>query len=408
MGLGKQLEKIQIGNAVQREEQERYLTQISELCRQRLMGYADSFAQLARSISTEEGEYIPDRMAFLENCRARENRLVLCSHLDEVSRIMSRVAGEAFSYSPMAEKEKRLLLKMLREEGYHGEGICYLSVGNDQRAVGILMRTDKSTGKMAENVADMLTVLLHRRMRLSAASPCLVDNRLRSFFFVEEPKFIVLTGYAKVVKQKEKISGDNYSFLESEQGRLTMLLSDGTGSGEKAGRDSGRVLDLMEKILESGFSLESAVKMVNSALFARNEDSNHPTLDICSFDLYSGVCDFCKVGGAASFLKRDKNVEEISICSLPLGIFRNPEAQIEQREVQAGDYVIMMSDGVLDAFGEKNYEEAFIPIISELAECNPAEMAERLLHQAFLACGGYIYDDMTILVAGVWENNRIS
>ena len=390
----------------QKEEKWEEQVQVSELCKRRLVGYADSFAQLARSMTGEFETTGADRISFLEDRRSWENRQVLCSHLNEVSKIMSRVAREAFSYTPMEERNRRLLQRMLREEGYEGEGICYLPVGRDRKAVGILLRTDKSGGKMAESIADMLTVLLHRQMCLSAASPCLVDNRQRSFFFVEEPGYIVLTGYAKAVKENETVSGDNYSFLESEQGRLVMLLSDGTGSGEKAGRDSGRVLDLMEKLLEAGFSVESAVQMVNSAWFARNEDSNHPTLDICSFDLYEGAVDISKVGGALSFLKREDHVEQIAIQNLPLGIFQSMEMQTEHRKLRDGDYLIMLSDGVLDAFGTLHYEETICEILEQLSESNPGELAEKLLHHAVLACGGHIHDDMTILVAGMWENGH--
>ena len=67
---------------------------------------------------------------------------------------------------------------------------------------------------------------------------------------------------------------------------MTILLSDGTGSGEKACADSGKVLDLMEKMLEAGFGMETAINMVNSAVLSRGEQSNHPTLDICSLDSF--------------------------------------------------------------------------------------------------------------------------
>ena len=110
--------------------------------------------------------------------------------------------------------------------------------------------------------------------------------------------------------------------LESEKGRLLLLLSDGTGAGEDASRGSGRVLDLMEKMLEAGFDTEESVNMLNSALYAQNEEEDHPTVDICSLDLYSGECEICKVGGAATFLKESGRTECIGGESLPLGIFQ--------------------------------------------------------------------------------------
>lgn len=53
------------------------------------------------------------------------------------------------------------------------------------------------------------------------------------------------------------------------KGKLILLLSDGTGSGEDASRGSGRVMDLMEKMLEAGFGTEASVNLLNSALYAQ-------------------------------------------------------------------------------------------------------------------------------------------
>jgi len=199
------------------------------------------------------------------------------------------------------------------------------------------------------------------------------------------------------------ISGDNYAFLESERGKLNILLSDGTGSGEKAGRDSGKVLDLMDKMLEAGYDVSNALSLINAALYAKGEDGNHPTLDMCSLDLHMGKCDFYRVGGAVSFLKRGKMAEPIEAGNLPLGIFQQVEVQPIYRQLRDGDYLIMVSDGVVDAFGEDNYEVSMVNAIAAIQDRNPGEMAERLLRMTLRTAGGRIRDDMTIGVIGIWE-----
>ena len=161
----------------------------------------------------------------------------------------------------------------------------------------------------------------------------------------------------------------------------------------------------MEKMLEAGYSIKTALNLINSALYVKEEDNNHPTIDVCNLDLYQGKCEFYKVGGAVSFLKRGEEVEAVSVGSLPLGIFRNIEAERISRTLKDGDYLIMMSDGVLDAFGEDDDEDTLRHAISEITEQNPGEIAEKLLHLAIHACEGHIGDDMTIIVVGVWENS---
>lgn len=183
------------------------------------------------------------------------------------------------------------------------------------------------------------------------------------------------------------------------------MISDGTGSGEQAAENSGHVLDLMEKLLEAGYDPEAAVEMVNTALFVTGEDRNHPTLDVCSMNLYSGECEFRKVGGAAAFLKREEEVKMIAEGNLPLGVFQQTKIQPISINLKNGDYLFMMSDGVIDAFSGQGYENAVCRAIADMQEQNPGELAERLLRIALIAAGGRVRDDMTIAVIGVWENN---
>ncbi len=389
-----------------RKKEEQYSAQISDLCRQKLLGYAQTFQELAKSF---DGEFVAtgsDRQGLLDARKSWESRQVICSNLNEVAQIMTEMAREVFHYQPLEERKRRMLMHALRAEGIIMENICYIPNAAGKRALGITMYTEKKGGRSAQEVADMLSVLLKQQFEVSISSPYLIDQTSRSYIFVGEARFIALTGFAKVMKENESISGDNYSLLESERGRLTVILSDGTGSGEKAWEDSERELDFIEKMLEAGYGIQTAVNLVNSALFARGEEQNHPTLDICDIDLYEGKCEFCKVGGAASFLKRENTVELLEAGSLPLGIFQSVQTQVIPKDLNSGDYLIMMSDGVLDALGENDYEEAMSNAILEMTEQNPKTIAEKLLQMAIYAGGGHIMDDMTILVVGVWDKRR--
>lgn len=383
---------------------------VPELCRQKLLHYAESFQELARSLERDAEESAPesDRQKVLERRKSVENRMLISHNLCEVADIMRQLADELFCCRPMEERYRKQLLHALRAESIYADHFCYLTEKTDDtRAISMTLHTDIKGGRKASQVADMLSVLLNRPLQLSAASPYLVDREPHSFVFMEEARFVVLTGFCKVTKENETVSGDHYSILESEKGRMTLILSDGTGSGERASRDSEKVLDLMEKLLEAGYDTDAAVNMVNVAFFAGEGEYSHPTLDICDLNLYDGKGSFCKVGGAASFIKRGVHVEQISRGSLPLGIFGSVETVRMERQLQDGDYVILMTDGVLEAIGEEDCGEALEERIARMEETSPREMAERLLEMALRSCGGHIRDDMTVLVAGIWENAAV-
>lgn len=385
------------------EESEIRTAQVSDLCRRRLLNYADSFYELARSYDREFCPGEEDRQTVLSERRLWENRQILKSHLNEMAKIMTEVACEVLCYRPMEDKKKRLIVRAMHEEGIRVENPCYISWDDGNESVVLTMSTEKRAGASAEEAADMISVLLDRRLQLSASSPFVIDRNPQSFILEKEARFLALTGFARAIKENETVSGDNYAVLEAERGRLTVMLSDGTGSGEQAGKDSEQVLDLTEKFLEAGYSTDAAVKMINTALFAMGEDKNHPTLDICEIDLYSGSCELRKVGGAATFLKREREIEQLSESNLPLGIFQQAQLQPIQRGLRDGDYLVMVSDGVVDAFEELDYENTMCAVLAEMKEQNPGELADKLLREALIAAGGRIKDDMTVGVIGIWE-----
>ena len=388
-------------------EYELETAQVSEICRRKLLNYADGFYELAKSY---EQEYAPgeweDKRELLSYKRVWENRQILKDHLNEMARIMTEVACEVLLITPMEDKKKKVLVRAMREEGISVNQPSYMTDEEGHHSIVLTMHTEKQARFSAEDAADMISVLLNRRLQLSCASPLLIEREPHSFILEEEPMYVALTGFAKATREGETVSGDNYSVLEEKTGKLTVILSDGTGSGEKAGQDSDRVLDLMEKLLEAGYDINAAIGMINTALYTLGEDTNHPTMDVCNIDLYRGSCELRKAGGAATFLKKATGTEQLIEGTLPLGIFQQIETQPIHRKLEDGDYVIMMSDGVVDAFQNLAYEDALCDAISKMQEQNPGELANHILSAAVLACGGKIMDDMTVGVVGVW-NSRI-
>lgn len=385
------------------KNKELHTAQISDLCRRKLLNYADTFYELARSYDGEFFSSSEDKQSILTDRKLWENRQVIKSHLNEMAKIMSSVASEVMCYRAMEDRKRRMLIQKMREEGIRVENPCYVPGDDGRETVVLTMSTDKRSGMSAEEAADMISVLLDRRLQLSMTSPYVIEKEPHSYVLEETAKYLVLTGFSRVTKESETISGDNYAVVEAEKGRLTVMLSDGTGSGEQAGKDSGQVLDLMEKLLEAGYDMDAAINMVNTALFATGEDQKHPTLDLCDIDLYQGSCQLLKVGSAAAFLKHGDSVEILTTGNLPLGIFQRVETLPMHKQLHDGDYLVMVTDGVVDAFSAEGYEDGFRRVVADIDSQNPGDIAEKLLRIAICKSGGRIRDDMTVGVIGIWN-----
>lgn len=382
------------------------VTIIPEYGRQKLLGYAESFQDLAELFEEDKAEILPedkDRQEYLWQKKLCESRGLLAEHLKEMANIMSNVAKEAYQYHPIGERKYRQVAHCLKDAGILLKNFMILENEDGHLTMSLMMKTQIQEAVTLEDVADLISVAMNVRVRASDHTPLFMAKEWNVYYFLEEPAFHILTGFAKATKETEKISGDNYSFCEIEQGRMVTILSDGMGSGEKACEESGRVIEMMERLLEAGFRKEAAVQIINGALASGEQEQNMSTLDICELNLYTGACEFMKIGAACTYIKREHLVDRLSARNLPLGVFQQIEPETIHRQLQDGDYIIMLSDGVLDALEQGIGEEILPELLGKISHTNPGEIAGQILNYCLHQSKGKIRDDMTVLVIGMWR-----
>lgn len=387
---------------------DRTVAMIPEYGRQKLLGYAESFRDLAELFDNEEETddvCIDDenRQEYLFKKKICESKGLMADHLKEMAFIMSDVAKETYRYRPMGERKYKKIARALKEAGIILKRVFVVENDDGHLEMGLMMKMQRMGRVIVADVADMLSVEMNIRIRPSKNEPLFMAKEWKTYHFLEEPTFYILTGIAKAVKETEKISGDNYSFFEIEQGRVAAILSDGMGSGENACEESGKVIEMMERFMEAGFRKEMAIQIINGALSAREQEQDMSTLDICELNLYTGGCDFVKVGAACTYIKRGNMVDRLSAENLPLGIFGQIEPEVVHRQLQDGDYVIMLSDGILDAASQGSGEEFLPEVIGRISNTNPDEIANQILGYCIRQSRGHVRDDMTVLVIGIWK-----
>ena len=81
------------------------------------------------------------------------------------------------------------------------------------------------------------------------------------------------------------------------------------------------------------------------------------SVDVCSLDLYSGICEFVKAGAATTFIRRSNWVETITSTSMAAGLVQQLDFEKTSKKLYDGDYLVMVTDGVLDALPVKQEEE---------------------------------------------------
>ena len=372
---------------------------------------AGTLHNLASAFLVDEKEEIKDgqdRQNLLLKRRLKENRVLMADHLKEIAAIMQKTADEKVRILKLGEKKEKQMAKMLSAEGLVMEDFYLIEKENGRKEAVIQIYQSNVQGKKrfysAEETAAFLSVILNLHLVPTSRTPYFITDKPDYFCFEEDTRYMVLTGYAKSVKEGEKVSGDTYAFFETEDKKFYAVLSDGMGSGQKAEEDSEVVVEMAERFLEGGFSSSFTAKMINDTLLTGKEGKNMSTLDVCSIDLYTGETDFLKVGAAYGLVKRDGYVEKIASLGLPLGVFYNLEMNQYKKQLLDGDYVFLFSDGVLEHFQGEEGEEFLKEIVAQIPYRRPSEMAGHIMKHAISASGGRMRDDMTVLVMGIWEN----
>lgn len=334
--------------------------------------------------------------------RLQENRYMIAKQLDAMAGLMEEWVASRINL----DKQYTGLLSQIaleaREKGLIVDNL-HIYEENGRLCLEAYVATKWDGGIPTKHYLAAVENAFHKSMRLGKDSKNILTQEGAFVVAYEDTKFYGLQGIAEEKKNGSPVNGDNASFFAMDDGNYHICLSDGMGSGVRAKQESEMVVDLLQKFIEAGFRKETAIKLMNSAMVLQGENDIYSTLDYGVIDMYTGELELIKIGGAATFIKRGNEVECIDECSLPAGADVRMEVESVKRKLQSGDFLVMVTDGVIEYLHVRNPKENLADIISMIKTDNAGVLAESILEQVMFRTGGYAMDDMTVLVTGIWE-----
>ncbi len=199
-------------------------------------------------------------------------------------------------------------------------------------------------------------------------------------------------------------SGDSFDSIYLENGCYLLVISDGMGSGEKAGQDSRAAVNMLKALFAAGFDTETAVGLVNSVLVLKSAEETFATLDLLLVNTRSCEAEFIKAGAAASFVKRGNQVRTFAAGTLPAGMLPSPDTASMRTKLSPGDMIVMLSDGIADPKCKAEDAAWVAETIRAFEGHDPHALAQLILQLAKEKSGGQVRDDMTVLCAVAREN----
>ena len=359
----------------------------------RMLEAASVFRRLADSVSRINKE---DDSIFATELQLK----VAAGTLEEISQSM--LAGDSDREQDSA---KDLICKAFAQKGYNIKRLSMKRGSKDELIIRVTMRTEKGNVETTKEAAGIISGVFKKAFRPADGCRTIINGEFAGYIFTEEPAFMMLYGNASATKQGEEVSGDNFTYTELGTGEVLLGIVDGMGSGVAAGEDSEIVIELLEELLKAGFDEEAALALINSVLLTRKKEQSLAAIDMAVGDLYTGRFNFVKLGAAATFIKRNRWVEVLCSTNYPIGILKKVDYESSVKKLYDGDYVVMVSDGILDAVAQSEKEELLSEWIAEYDKKNPKEFAQYILKKAIEEAKGQVNDDMTVLVAGIWTKH---
>lgn len=321
------------------------------------------------------------------------SKILVADQLCSVSKILKNISEEL--NSPIAFdsiKESKIVEELTYKNIICKEVAVYEQNKNIVRVSLVVRNSDLENDEILKTVNNVCKC----SMKIENISPSKVSG-LTTIDYKVMSKYDVVLGLAGANKNGSDISGDCHSLERLNDNKFMLAVCDGMGSGEDAEKISNLTISMVENFYKANYDSETIISSVNK-LVSLNSGDRFSALDVCVLDLSDGIADFIKLGACEGYIKHKESVTIIPSGALPLGILEEVEPKITKTALSGGDMVIVVSDGITDAFKEEDIQN----FINNINTLNPQVLAENILDKATVLNGGLPKDDMTVLVGKIY------
>ncbi|MCB1036101.1 MAG: SpoIIE family protein phosphatase [Acidobacteria bacterium] len=195
---------------------------------------------------------------------------------------------------------------------------------------------------------------------------------------VELPAFEVHHAY----RTANEVGGDFYDFATLPDGRIVLMIGDASGHGIAAGLLMATAKAALGVAVDLDPSPEKVLSVLNRSLLKTGDRRSFMTLFYGVVDPVSGGLEYACAGHPFPLLRRGGGeVEELGQGGLPLGLRAGLEFESGRTRLEAGDLLLLYTDGLPEAVAADGKEAFGFPRLQALVAAAPsaALLVERSL-----------------------------
>lgn len=210
--------------------------------------------------------------------------------------------------------------------------------------------------------------------------------------------------YAGACVQTRRVGGDYFDFLDLGQERLGLVIGDIAGKGMPA----ALLMANLQANLRSQCAIaveqpERLLQSVNRLFYENTADNAYATFFYSEFDDRSGRLRYANCGHLPALLLRAHGtVERLDATAAVLGLFTEWQCRTAERRLSAGDLLAIYTDGITEAFNDRDEEfgeERLIDVLQRHRTLSPDDLVAAVLDEVRRFSPRDQSDDITMIVA---------
>ena len=220
-----------------------------------------------------------------------------------------------------------------------------------------------------------------------------------------------LPGYqiAYATRPANTVAGDYYDVIlrpgrTLADDRILFVVADVAGKSIPAAMLMATFQASLRTLSTSGVGLSELVAGVNRYACSTSQGGvRFPPAFLAELDPFTGDVAYINAGHNVPILrKRSGLVERLEAGGIPIGIFSEAPYQLGTTRIESGDWLVIFTDGVIEAFNAKEEEYGepeLLRLIDRGAALNPPELLRNLLADLDRFVGNTPqHDDITCLL----------